>query len=172
MVDLLTGLGAAAIVLSICDIGYKVVRKMIDLSQALRDLPSDLQSCKHLIEIILRTTQRFQQRLSPENGGTTVPSVATASVEDPQELLEHCANIANDLLDLLNGLQSSKKLIKAIKIIEKESKLLQTRNELNQIVTAILLILEGDHTSKSEEIRYVRFPSFGLMNRQSLYWHY
>jgi hypothetical protein len=123
------------------------------------------------MEIILRTTQRCQQRLSPENGGTTVPSVATTSVENLQNLLEHYANIANDLLGLLDGLQTSKKLIKAIKIIEKEGKLLQIRNELNQIVTAILLILEEDHTSRSEEIRYARFSSFDLMNRQSFYWN-
>lgn len=123
------------------------------------------------MEIILRTTQRCQQRLSPENGGTTVPSVATASVENLQNLLEHYANIANDLLGLLDGLQTSKKLIKAIKIIEKEGKLLQIRNELNQIVTAILLILEEDHTSRSEEIRYARFSSFDPMNRQSFYWN-
>jgi len=85
MIDPLTGIGAAASVLSICDIRYKVVKKMIDLSQALGGLPSDLQSCKHLVDTILPTTQRFQQRLSPEQGGTTVPSVATASVEESSE---------------------------------------------------------------------------------------
>lgn len=88
-------------------------------------------------------------------------------MEDPQKLLEHCANIANDLLVLLNGLQSSKRLIRAIKVIEKEGKLLQIRNELNQIVTAILLILEEDRTFRSEEIRYPRFPSFDLIKWQS-----
>lgn len=124
------------------------------------------------METILRTSQRFQQRLSPENGGTTIPFVATASVEGLQKLLEHCPNIASDLLRLLDGLHSSKKLIKAIKIIEKEGKLLQIRNELNQIVTAILLILEENHTSRSEEIRYARLPTFDLMNRQSFYWNH
>lgn len=89
---------------------------------------------------------------------------------DLQKLLEHCANIANVLLVLLNGLQSSKRLIRAIKIIEKEGKPLQIRNELNQTVTAILLILEEDRTFRSEEIRYPRFPSFDLIKWQSFYW--
>lgn len=53
-------------------------------------------------------------------------------MEDLQKLLEHCANIANDLLGLLNGLQSYKTLMKAIKIVEMQGKLLQIRNELNQ----------------------------------------
>ena len=59
MVDPITGIGLTSSILTVIEVGYKISKRTAEFSHLLGDLPPDLQSCKDLVDIIVRCAKRL-----------------------------------------------------------------------------------------------------------------
>ena len=65
MVDPITGIGLASSIITIVEVGYKITRRTVEFPRLVGDLPPDLQSCKDLVDIVVRTGKRLQKENAP-----------------------------------------------------------------------------------------------------------
>ena len=154
MVDPITGIGLASSIITIVEVGYKITKRTIEYSRLAGDLPPDLQSCKDLVDIIVRTGKRLQQRLSSGNGNQAVLGPPTEVQSDLELLFDKCYETATSFLDLLGNVQGHGALSKVIRLARKEGKIARIWKKLDQHVMAILVVLAEDQRSSDTEIRY------------------
>ena len=60
MIDPFTGTGLTSSIITIVQVGYKISKRTAEFSRLLGDLPPDLQSCKDLVDILVRCAKRLQ----------------------------------------------------------------------------------------------------------------
>ena len=154
MVDPITGIGLASSIITIVEVGYKITKRTIEFSRLAGDLPPDLQSCKDLVDIIVRTGKRLQQTLPSGIGNETVLGPPTEVQANLELLFDKCYETATSFLDLLGNVQGHGALTKAIILARKEGKIARIRKGLDQHVMAILVVLAEDQRSSDTEIRY------------------
>ena len=168
MVDPITGIGLASSIITIVEVGYKITRRTVEFSRLVEDLPPDLQSCKDLVDIVVRTGKRLQKKMSQRFGEEAVQGPQTELQTDLQVLFDQCTETATSLLELLEGLEGSGAMSRAIKLARVEGKTVQIRNTLDQHVLAILFVLGEDQNESDTETRYLSqrlrdFLAFGMM---------
>ena len=158
MVDPITGIGLASSIITIVEVGYKITRRTIEFSRLLGDLPPDLQSCKDLVDIIVRAGERLQGKSPIGIGEDAVQGPPTELQADLQLLFDKCNKTATSLLELLESLEGPGALSRAVKVARKEGKIAQIRNRLDQHVLVILYLLEEDQNESNTDIRYLSTP--------------
>ena len=154
MVDPISGIGLASSIITIVEVGYKISKRTIEFSRLLGDLPPDLQSCKDLVDIIVRSSQRLQRTLPSAIGDEPVFGPPTELQIDLERLFGQCHETATSFHSLLASLETSGALSKAIKLARKEGTISQIRNRLDQHVLAILFVLGGNQSKSDTETRY------------------
>ena len=154
MVDPITGIGLASSIITIVEIGYKITKRTVEFSRLLGDLPPDLQSCKDLVDIIVRTGKRLQGKTSLAIGDEAVQGPPTEVQANLEVLFDQCNETATSLFALLRSLGGPGALSRAIKLARKEGRITQIRNRLDQHVLAILFVLGEDQITSDTEIRY------------------
>lgn len=168
MVDPITGIGLASSIITIVEVGYKITRRTVEFSRLVGDLPPDLQSCKDLVDIVVRTGKRLQRKMPQGFGEEVAQGPQTELQTDLQVLFDQCTETATSLLELLRNLEGSGAMSRAIKLARVEGKIIQIRNTLDQHVLAILFVLGEDQNESDTETRYLSqrlraFLSFGMM---------
>ena len=165
MVDPITGIGLASSIITIVEVGYKITKRTVEYSRLAGDLPPDLQSCKDLVDIIVRTGKRLQGSLPSRIGNEAVLGPPTEAQADLEVLFDHCYETATSFLDLLGNIQGQGALSKAINLARKEGKIARIWNKLDQHVMAILVVLAEDrHRSDTETGYYQGFPLQSLVH--------
>ena len=155
MVDPLTGIALTSSLVTIVEVGYKVIKRTSEFSHLLGDLPPDLQSCKDLVDIIVRTGERLQRKFPLCVGDGAIHGPPTELQADLEILFAQCHETATSFSDLLSSLEGSGALSRAIKLARKEGKIAQIRSRLDQHVLAILFALGEDQNKSDTEIVYV-----------------
>ena len=154
MVDPITGVGLASSIINIVEIGYKITKRTAEFSRLLGDLPPDLQSCKDLVDIIVRTGKRLQGKMSLSIGDEAVQGPPTEHQADLEILFNQCNETATSLFEILGVIEGPGALSKAIKLARKEGRIAKIQNRLDQHVLLILFVLGEDQTLSGSEIRY------------------
>ena len=154
MVDPVTGIGLASSLLTIIELGYKISKRIVELSGDLGNLPPDLQSCKDLVEIIVRCAKRLQGKAPQVVGQEAIHGPPTELQADLKVLFDRCYETAKALFELLGSLEGAGAFSRAIKLTRKEGKIFSIRNRLDHHVMAMLLLLGEDQTKSDTEIRY------------------
>lgn len=163
MVDPITGIGLASSIITIVEVGYKITRRTIEFSHLLGDLPPDLQSCKDLVDIVVRVGERLQRKMPPGTGEDAVQGPPTELQADLQMVFDQYNKTAISLFELIESLQGSGALSRAVRLARKEGKIAQIRNRLDQHVLAILFLLGEDQNEADAELRYHPTP-FSLIS--------
>ncbi len=153
MVDLITGMGLASSIVTIAEVGYKISKRTVEFSRLLGDLPPDLQSCKELVDIVVRTGERLQRKISRGNGEGAVLGPPTELQADLEILFAQCNTTATTLLDLLDTFEGPGALSKAVKLARKEGRIAQIRNRLDHLVLALLFVLAENQNESDVETR-------------------
>ena len=151
MVDPITGIGLASSILTLAEAGYTISKRTIEFSRLLGELPPDLQECRNLMDVLVRTGKRLQAQLEAEGPGI---GPITAMHADLESLFNQCNQTASVLLSFLDRLQKFSSLSKAIQLTRKEGEILKIRNKLDQHILAILFILEEHQHIFNEDLRY------------------
>ena len=164
MIDPITGTGLASSIITILQVGYNISKRTAEFSRLLGDLPPDLQSCKDLVDILVRCAKRLQGE-RPHVGVDAVYGPPTELQADLQVLFTQCYETATSLFELLGGFEGAQPLSRAIKLARREGRIAQIRNRLDQNVLAILFILGEDQRKSDTEIMYhLKFcPAFVLL---------
>ena len=154
MIDPITGTGLASSIITIVQVGYKISKRTAEFSRLLGDLPPDLQSCKDLVDILVRCAKRLQGEKPQVVGVDTIFGPPTELQADLEVLFTQCYETATTLLELLGGFEGARSLSRAVKLARREGRIAQIRNRLDQNVLAILFILEEDQRKSDTETRY------------------
>lgn len=154
MVDPITGIGLASSIITIVEVGYKISKRTVKFSSLVGDLPPDLQSCKHLVDIIVRSGKRLQGKFPQDIGEDAIYGPPTELQADLETLFDQCYETARSLFELLDSLDGPGALSKAIKLARKEGKIAQIWNRLDQHVLVILFVLGEDQRQYDTETRY------------------
>ena len=144
MIDPITGIGLASSIVTIVEVGYKITKRTAEFSRLLGDLPPDLQSCKDLVDILVRSGKRLSGETLPGLGEKAVQGPPTELQADLEILFDQCNETATSLFDLLGSLKGPGSLSWAIRLARKEGRIAQIRNRLDQHVLAILFVLGED----------------------------
>lgn len=140
MVDSITGISLASSILTIVEVGYEIMRRTVEFSRLLGDLPPDLQSSKDLVDVIVRTCERLQRKLPLGVGEEAVQGPPTELQADLEILFDQSNETVTSLSELLGSLEGLAAFSKAIKLARKEGKIAQIRNRLDQHIKMMLLI--------------------------------
>ena len=154
MIDPFTGTGLTSSIITIVQVGYKISKRTAEFSRLLGDLPPDLQSCKDLVDILVRCAKRLQGEKPLVVGVNAIYGPPTELQADLEVLFTQCYESATTLFELLGGFEGAKPLSRAVKLARREGRIAQIRNRLDQNVLAILFILEEDQRKSDTETRY------------------
>lgn len=154
MIDPITGTGLASSIITIVQVGYKISQRTAEFSRLLGDLPPDLQSCKDLVDILVRCAKRLQGEKPQAVGVDAMYGPPTELQTDLEVLFTQCYETATMLLQLIGGFEGARPLTRAIKLARREGRIAHIRNRLDQNVLAILFVLEEDQRNSDTEIRY------------------
>ena len=162
MIDPITGTGLASSIITIVQVGYQISRRTAELSRLLGDLPPDLQSCKDLVDILVRCAKRLQGEKPQVVGVDAIYGPPTELQADLEVLFTQCYETATELFKLLGGFEGARPLSRAVKLARGEGTIARIRSRLDQNVLAILFILEEDRRKSDTEIRYhfTTLPAF------------
>ena len=164
MIDPITGTGLASSIITIVQVGYKISKRTAELSHLLGDLPPDLQSCKDLVDILVRCAKRLHGEKPQVVGVDAIYGPPTELQADLGVLFIQCYETATSLFELLGGFEGARPLSKAVKLARREGRIAQIRNRLDQNILAILFILEEDQRKSDIETRYYfNFPPVFLL---------
>ena len=164
MIDPITGTGLASSIITIVQVGYKISKRTAEFSRLLGDLPPDLQSCKDLVDILVRCAKRLQGERPQVVGVDAIYGPPTELQADLEVLFTQCNEAATTLFELLGGLEGARPLSKGVKLARREGRIAQIRNRLDQNILAILFILEEDQRKSDIETRYCfNFPPVFLL---------
>lgn len=162
MVDPITGIGLASSIITIVEVGYKITKRTAEFSRLLGDLPPDLQSCKDLVDVIVRTGKRLRRKTLLAIGDEVIQGPPTELQADLGIIFDECNETATSLFALLGSLEGPGPLKRAIRLARKEGRIAQIRNRLDQHVLAILFVLGEDQIMSDTEIRYFYTRSLSL----------
>ena len=154
MIDPITGTGLTSSIITIVQVGYKISKRTAEFSRLLGDLPPDLQSCKDLVDILVRCARRLQGERPQFVGLDAIYGPPTELRADLEVLFTQCYETATTLFELLDAFEGARPLSRAIKLARSEGRITQIRNRLDQNISAILLILEEDQRKSDTETRY------------------
>lgn len=154
MVDPITGVGLASSIITIVGVGYKITKRTAEYSRLLGDLPPDLQSCKDLVDVIVRTGKRLRGKMDLVIGDEVVQGPPTELQANLEVLFDQCIETATFLFTMLGNLEGPGALLKAIRLARKEGSIARIRNRLDQHVLAILFVLGENQITSDTEIRY------------------
>ena len=164
MIDPITATALASSIITIIQVGYKISKRTAEFSRLLGDLPPDLQSCKDLVDILVRCAKRLQGESPQVVGVDAIYGPPTELQADLGVLFTQCNETATTLLEILGDFKGARSFFRAVKLARREGRIAQIRNRLDQNVLAILFVLEEDHRKFDTETRYyLEFPPAFLL---------
>jgi hypothetical protein len=149
MLDPVTGVGLASSIVTFIELAAKVGKRTWDFSQALGDLPPDLQSCKNIIDIVSRTAERLGNQLRIDRSR---PS--TASEADLELLFKTLTSAADEFGHVLSDLLGARSFVKALKTVFREGKIKKIRDQLDRDIISLLFVLQSG-VGRPQDFRFV-----------------
>ena len=128
MIDPITGTGLASSIITIVQVGYKISKRTAELSRLLGDLPPDLQSCKDLVDILVRCAKRLQGERPQVIGVDAIYGPPTELQADLEFLFTQCYETATTLFELLGGFEE-------LDLCPRQSSWLEGKAELHKFGT-------------------------------------
>lgn len=139
MLDPITAAGLASSIITFLTLAAQVTKHAHEFSTLAGELPADLQSCKDIVEVIERSSKRIHAQLSTTATDGPLFGPRTALEVDLETLFHQCTLTTESLIKLfgeINGSISS--FSKALKVVRKQGRIQQIRNDLQQQTLVIL----------------------------------
>jgi hypothetical protein len=149
MLDPVTGVGLASSIVTFIELAAKVGKRTWDFSQALGDLPPDLQSCKNIIDIVSRTAERLGNQLRSDRSRPF-----TASEADLELLFKTLTSAADEFGHVLSDLLGARSFVKALKTVFREGKIKKIRDQLDRDIISLLFVLQSG-VGRPQDFRFV-----------------
>ncbi|KAF2432007.1 hypothetical protein EJ08DRAFT_648405 [Tothia fuscella] len=147
--------GLASAIITFVTLAASIGKRTHQFIQLAGELPADLQSCKDIVEVLARSSQRLHNRLPKSlSNGAIQFGPPTAYEIDLKLLYEQCSETTESLLRLFNDICAPRSsLLKALRSVRSEGKLQRIRNDLQQRTLAILSVLEENSHITTNEIQ-------------------
>jgi hypothetical protein len=134
-----TASGLASSIIAFLSLAVAVGQRAQQFAKAVGELPPDLRSCKDVIEVLARSSERLRDRLS----GPTPFGDSTGYATDLEILFTQSKAITDSLISLFDEINgSSSSISKALRAVRKEGRVEKIRNDLQQQTLSILYVLE------------------------------
>jgi hypothetical protein len=153
MVDPVSSAGLASSIVTFLTLAYQVGERTRTFARLAGELPPDLQSCKDLVDVILRCSERLKAQVFDNSSQGAVAGPLTAHETDLSALFDQCAGTASEIVTLFDKVNGSSSFKKALQSIRKQGKLHSIRNELEQQILTILFVFQEGAQSLTKDIR-------------------
>jgi len=149
MADPITAAGLASSIITFITFAYQVSDRARQFSSLAGELPHDLQACGDLVAVVLRCSERYKARiLNSHNHGPH-----TACESDLIVIFEQSTKTVQELLAILDDLNSSGSFRNAIKSVRKQGKLRKLQSELERQILNIIYVCQEHSSGVSEDLQ-------------------